>query len=144
MDKSQILSIKAKGLTMLSQKPEIINARLEYDNACAVNITCNVVAIHDDFQGTIVLKDGYIKYDFISHKLTSWNMQRTNNINGSPLNVDHIKIATNDVVFEELSNFVSSAISVPRHHETYDFGFEPFILTERIMEKVRKSVIQYT
>lgn len=142
--KSQILSVKAKGLMMLSNKPEIINSRLEYDNGCAVNITCNVVAAKDDFQGTIVLKDRCMKYDFISRKLTSWNIKQARENNGSPLHIDQIEIAKHDIIFEEIEGFIHAAISGHKHHETNDNGFEPLFLTDRILEKVNKSVIQHT
>ncbi|MBN1158352.1 MAG: Gfo/Idh/MocA family oxidoreductase [Bacteroidales bacterium] len=142
--KGQVLSVKAKGLSMLSAIPEIINARLEYNNGCAVNITCNIVAARDDFQATIILKDRCIKYDFISHKLTSWNIQHKKNHNDSPLIIDNIEIENPDPLLDELSGFILSAGSGCKHQDETECGFEPFILTERILEKVRKSVIQYT
>jgi hypothetical protein len=142
--KSQILSVKAKGLIMSSVKPEIVNARLEFHNGCTVNITCNLVAARDDFQATIVLKDRCIKYDFLTQKLTSWNIQPKRNHYNSPFFIDNVKITHHDLLLDELTDFISSSGSEAKHHISTESGFEPFLLTEKILEKVRKSVIQYT
>ncbi len=142
--KGQILSIKAKGVTMAATKPEIVSVRLEFDNGCAVNITCNVVAARDDYQATIVLKDRCIKYDFISNKITSWNIQHKKEGEDPPLIIDNVALENTDPLYEELSSFILSSTSKSKHHIDTENGFEPFVLTEKILEKVRKSVIQYT
>lgn len=142
--KSPVLSVKAKGLSMLSVKPEIVNARLDYNNGCAVNLTCNTVAARDDFESTIVLKDKCIKYDFISHTLTTWKIQHKISHKDSPLIIDNVEIEHTDPLFDELSGFILSAGSGSRHQTDNECGFEPFMLAERILEKVRKSVIQFT
>jgi predicted dehydrogenase len=56
---ARVTSIKAKGHCMLSSEPDIINARLEFDNGCAVNYNCSLVAATNDFQGTLCSGTGY-------------------------------------------------------------------------------------
>lgn len=142
--KSQILSLKAKGLIMDSSNPEMISARLEYSNGCAVNITCNLLAARDDFHGSVVLNDRCIKFDLIKQKMTSWNIQRNRDSSEPPLYVQNLAVENRDVLDQELRSFIRFSSNRSEHRCNNDCGFEPFLLTERILEKVKKSVIQYS
>ena len=62
--KARVISIKAKGLCMLASEADIVSARLEFDNGCAVNYNCNLVAAQNGFTGTLVLKNRILKYNF--------------------------------------------------------------------------------
>lgn len=137
------ISIKAKGLCMLSSQPEIINARLEFDNGCAVNYNCNLVAAQNDHFITIALKNSILKYDFITYQLTEWHIQRTINQNESPIFIENIQVEQTDYLFDNLSGFLNLIRSGPAFLSIYDNGFESFVLTDRILEKVMKTLIQY-
>ena len=136
--KSQLHSVKAKGLPTASDKPDIVNARLEFNNGCLVNINCNIVAATDDFKGLMIIKDTCISFDLIRKKFTSWNIQHVKNDFSEPTTIKSAETENNDLLLEELKGFVTSAAAVPEYHAANDFGFEPFILTERILDKVRK------
>jgi len=136
--KSQVHSIKARGMPVASEKPDIVNARLEFNNGCLVNINCNIVAATDDFKGMMIMNDTCMSFDLFRKKFTSWNIQHVKNDSLEPKTVKSADPENGDLLLEELTGFVASAASVPEYHAANDFGFEPFILTERILEKVRK------
>jgi hypothetical protein len=136
------ISIKAKGLCMLSSQPEIINARLEFDNGCAVNYNCNMVAAQNEYFITIVLKNNILKYNFITNELTEWRLQRTINQNESPIFIENIQVERTDYLFDDLFGFFNLIRSGPAFLSIYDNGFESFVLTDRILEKVMKTLIQ--
>jgi hypothetical protein len=136
--KSQLHSLKVKGLPLASEKPDIVNARLEFNNGCIVSLNCNIVAAADDFKGMILINDTCISFDLLRNKFTTWNINEVKNENGEPLTIKNPDPENNDLLLDELKGFVSSAASIPKYHAINDFGFEPYILTERILEKIRK------
>jgi hypothetical protein len=140
----RIVSIKAKGLSMLNSYPEIINARFEFDNGCAVNYTCNLVAAHNKFLATIVLKNRILEYNFITHKLTSWLVHPTNNNEENPILIESLHIATSDSLSNELADFINLIQTRPALISQNENGFEPYFMADRILEKVKKTFIQYT
>jgi predicted dehydrogenase len=135
-------SIKAKGLCMLSSMPEIINARLEFDNGCAVNYNCNLVAAQNEYLITLVIKNRILKYNLLTDELTGWTIHHTNNINESPIFIENIRMERTDSLQGELTEFVQQICSGPAFLSLQDNGFESVILTERILEKVMKTLIQ--
>jgi len=137
------ISIKAKGLCMLSSLPEIINARLEFDNGCAVNYYCNMIAAQNEHLITIVLKDSVLKYSFITHELTGWYLKRTINQNENPIFIENIQVERTDYLFDDLSGFFNLIRSGPAFLSIYDNGFESLVLADRIHEKVLKTLVQY-
>jgi hypothetical protein len=139
---ARTISIKAKGLCMLSSYPEIINARLEFDNGCAVNYNCNLVAAQNEFIITIVAMNRILKYNFITNEFTGWQLHRTLNQNESPIFVENIHVEQTDPLSGDLSDFFKFIQSGPALHSINDNGFESYIMTDRILEKVRKTLIQ--
>jgi hypothetical protein len=139
---ARVISIKAKGLCMLSSQPEIINARLEFDNGCAVNYNCNLVAAQNEFLITIVAKNKILKYNFITNEFTGWHLQRTENQNESPIFIESIQVEQTDSLYHDLSEFFSLIHSNPAFLSMNDNGFESYVLTDRILDKVMKTLIQ--
>jgi hypothetical protein len=139
---ARITSIKAKGLCMLSSQPEIINARLEFDNGCAVNYNCNLVAAQNEFLITIVVRNRILKYNFLTGEFTGWYLQRTINQNESPIFIESIQVEQTDSLWSDMSDFFGMIHSVPAFLSINDNGFESYVLTDRILEKVMKTLIQ--
>jgi predicted dehydrogenase len=139
---ARIISIKAKGLCMLTSEPEILNARLEFDNGCAVNYNSNLIAAQNEFFITIVAKNKILKYNFISGEYTGWLLHHTQNKNESPIFIESIRVEQTDSLWVELSDFISLIQTGPAFLSINDNGFESFILTDRILEKVMKTLVQ--
>jgi predicted dehydrogenase len=136
-------SIKAKGHCMLSLQPEIINARLEFDNGCAVNYYGNILALQDDHHITIVFKNCILKYDFISHELSRWRLKPTFNQNENPIFIEKINVGRTNILYEDLAVFFNLIRSGPAFLSIYDNGLEPLVMADRIHEKVLKTLVQY-
>jgi hypothetical protein len=137
-------SIKAKGLCMLSTAPEIINARLEYDNGCAVNYNCNLVAPENDYLITIVLKNRVLKYNLLTNQLTGWYLHHTFNKNENPIFIENIRVEKTDSLVGGLTDFFDMIRSGAAFLSIYDNGFESVLLTDRILEKVMKTLVHCT
>ncbi|MBN1790342.1 MAG: hypothetical protein JW830_07600 [Bacteroidales bacterium] len=139
---ARVISIKAKGLCMLTSEPEIINARLEFDNGCAVNYNSNLVAAENEFFITLVAKNKILKYNFITNEFTGWHLHRTLNRNESPIFIENIQVEQTDSLWGELSDFISMIRSGQTILTLNDSGFESYVLTDRILDKIMKTLIQ--
>jgi hypothetical protein len=139
--KARVISIKAKGFCMLSSHPDIVNARLEFDNGCAVNYNCNLVAARNEFLGTVVLKNRILKHDFISGELTSWFLQHTTGLK-NPIFIESVRAENTDALTRELTDFIFQIVSGPAFLSINENSFEPFVLADRILEKVMKTLVR--
>ncbi len=139
---ARTISIKAKGHSMLSCEPDIINARLEFDNGCAVNYNCSLVAAQNEFLCTLVLKDRVLKYNFITGELTSSSVQQSGNPVNEPIHIEHIRVGNPDTLTLELTDFFSHILSGTVFLSMNESGFEPFMLTDRILERVMKTLVR--
>jgi predicted dehydrogenase len=139
---ARVISIKAKGLCMLSSQPEILNARFEFDNGCAVNYNCNLVAAQNEFLITIVVRNKILKYNFLTGALTGWYLQRTINQNECPIFIESIQVEQTDSLWNDLSDYFTMILSGPAFLSINDNGFESYVLTDRILDKVMKTLIQ--
>jgi hypothetical protein len=140
--KARVISIKAKGLCMLSSQPDIVNARLEFDNGCAVNYNCNLVAAHNEFRGTLVLKNRILKHDFLSGEIISWFVQQQSSVLKSPFFIESVRVENSDSLTGELSEFFDLIRSGPAFLSMNDNGFEAYMLRDRILDKVMKTLVR--
>ncbi len=141
--KARNTSIKAKGLSMISGKADVINARMEFDNGSAVNYYCNTVGTHNEHTISILLKDSIIKYNLLKNELSGWYLKRIADIGEHPVFIENLRIEQTDYLVDELYIFFNLIQSGSAFLSIYDNGFESFVLTDRILEKVMKTLVQY-
>ena len=141
--KARNTSIKAKGISMFSHQPEIINARLEFDNGSALNYYCNSIGTQNEHNITIILKDSILKYNLISNELSGWYLKPDINQNEKPIFIENIKVEQTDYLFDDLCSFFALIQTGPAFLSIYDNGFDSFVLTDRILDKVSKTIVQF-
>jgi len=66
--KSNIRKISASGVSVVSDTPDIANARIEFDNGCVANITASRMSLKNMRKTRIFQKDAYIALDFLEKK----------------------------------------------------------------------------
>ena len=135
-------SVRVKGISMFSVKPEVINARMEYDDGTSVNYYCNTVSTHDEHCLTLVLKEGMLRYDLRRNDLSGWQRNHTGTGSTSRL-FENMTLEAGDCLYDDLSSFFAAIRSGPVSHSIYDHGFETIILTDRILEKVSKTLVRF-
>jgi predicted dehydrogenase len=140
--RARVISIKAKGMCMLTPEPDIVSARLEFDNGCAVNYNCNLVAAQHAFTGTLVMKNRILKYDFNRGELTSWFVHQPGSPADTPFCIENTRVPQCDSLAGELSDFTDLIRKGPAFLSMSDSGFEPYMLTDRILEKVMKTLVR--
>ncbi len=63
--KSKVKLVHASGVSVLSQSPDIANARIEFENGCVANITSSRISMKNMRKSRFFQKDAYISVDYL-------------------------------------------------------------------------------
>lgn len=62
--KSKVKSVHASGVSVISDTPDITNARIEFENGCVANLTASRISLKNMRKSRFFQKDAYIAVDF--------------------------------------------------------------------------------
>jgi predicted dehydrogenase len=63
--KSEIKAIHASGVAVVSESPDIANARIEFENGCVANLTASRLSLKQMRKVRLFQRDAYISLDFL-------------------------------------------------------------------------------
>ena len=66
--KSEVKHISASGVSVISDTPDIANARIEFTNGCVANLTASRISMKKMRKARFFQKDAYISVDFLEKK----------------------------------------------------------------------------
>ena len=66
--KSKVKAINASGISVISETPDIANARIEFENGCVANLTASRISMKNMRKSRFFQKDAYISVDFLEKK----------------------------------------------------------------------------
>jgi len=67
--KSAIRKISASGVAVVSDTPDIANARIEFTNGCVANLTASRISLKNMRKARFFQRDAYISVDFLKKEL---------------------------------------------------------------------------
>ena len=79
--KSPVRRINASGVAVVSDTPDIANARIEFDNGCVANLTSSRISLKNMRKSRFFQRDAYISVDFLEKKS---EIVRLKNVSGAP------------------------------------------------------------
>jgi predicted dehydrogenase len=116
--KSKIKAISASGVAVISDTPDIANARLEFENGCVANLTASRISLKKMRKARFFQKDAYISVDFLTKKCEVVKMKDAPEIPGDfdmvlqnaegvkkQIYFDNPKVADNNSILDELESF---------------------------------------
>ena len=65
---SKVKEIHASGVAVVSNTPDIANARIEFENGCVANVTTSRISMKNMRKSRFFQKDAYISIDFLEKK----------------------------------------------------------------------------
>ncbi len=65
---SKVKKINASGVSVISETPDIANARIEFENGCVANLTASRISMKNMRKSRFFQKDAYISVDFLDKK----------------------------------------------------------------------------
>jgi len=65
---SPVKSVHASGVSVISETPDIANARIEFENGCVANLTASRISMKNMRKTRFFQRDAYISVDFLEKK----------------------------------------------------------------------------
>lgn len=65
---SEVKKVHASGVSVISDTPDIANARIEFENGCVANLTASRISMKNMRKSRFFQKDAYISVDFLKKK----------------------------------------------------------------------------
>jgi predicted dehydrogenase len=101
---SDVRSVEAVGVPVLSEKADITNARLRFDNGCIANITASRVALKRERKIRLFQADTYVSVDYGERRV---RVCRRVQVDGQPsITVEETDMGAADALFDEIEHFV--------------------------------------
>lgn len=66
---SSVKTISASGVSVISNSPDIANARIAFENGCVANLTASRISLKNMRKSRFFQKDAYISVDFLEKKV---------------------------------------------------------------------------
>ena len=66
---SLVKNISASGVSIISETPDIANARIEFENGCVANLTASRISLKNMRKARFFQKDAYISIDYFAKKV---------------------------------------------------------------------------
>ncbi|MBW8241249.1 Gfo/Idh/MocA family oxidoreductase [Muricauda oceani] len=66
---SEVEKINASGVSVISQSPDIANARIQFKNGCVANLTSSRISLKNMRKSRFFQRDAYISVDFLEKKV---------------------------------------------------------------------------
>ena len=77
---SSIKNVYASGVSIISDTPDIANARIEFNNGCICNLTASRISLKNMRKTRIFQKDAYISIDFLEKKTEIIKLKNIKNL----------------------------------------------------------------
>ena len=119
--RSEVKQINASGVSVISNSPDIANARIEFENGCVANLTASRISLKNMRKSRFFQKDAYIAVDFLEKKVEVVKMKDAPEIPGDfdmiLQNAEGVKkqiyfenpdIAANNAILDELETFAEA------------------------------------
>lgn len=147
--KANLRKISASGVAVISETPDICNARLEFDNGCVANLTASRISLKNMRKSRFFQKNAYISVDFLAKKSEVVKLQEVDQSNPFALIIDpengkepkqllfdNPEVPTSNALKEELKSFAHSIQSDTKPEVTIEDGYEAIHVAHQILEQL--------
>lgn len=119
--KSDVKNVYASGVSVISDTPDIANARIEFENGCVANLTASRISMKNMRKSRFFQKDAYISVDFLEKKAEVVRMKDApekpgefamilQNAEGVKKQIyfDNPEVTENNAILDELESFADA------------------------------------
>ena len=151
--KSGVKRISASGVSVVSDTPDIANARIEFDNGCVANLTASRISMKNMRKSRFFQKDAYISVDFLTKELEVVRMEDVEGESdqfdmvlelgkGKPskkILFDKPDIEDGNAIKEELSTFADAIVNDTTPIVSIEDGRLALEVAQQIVDKLKSS-----
>ena len=118
---SKVKNVHANGISVISETPDIANARIEFENGCVANLTASRISMKNMRKTRFFQKDAYISVDFLEKKSEIVRMKDVpnnpdefamilQNAEGVKKQIyfDNPEVENNNAILDELESFADA------------------------------------
>ena len=118
---SKVKNVYASGISVISETPDIANARIEFENGCVANLTASRISMKNMRKTRFFQKDAYISVDFLEKKSEIVRMKDVpnnpdefamilQNAEGVKKQIyfDNPEVENNNAILDELESFADA------------------------------------
>ncbi|MDT8418248.1 MAG: Gfo/Idh/MocA family oxidoreductase [Lutibacter sp.] len=144
--KSKVKSVNASGVSILSDTPDIANARIEFENGCVANLTASRISLKNMRKTRFFQRDAYIAVDFFEKATEVVRMKDApenpgdfdmilQNAEGLKKQIyfENPKIAANNAILDELETFADAINNNTTPIVTLEQGTEALRVAQMII-----------
>jgi predicted dehydrogenase len=147
---SSVRKISASGVAVVSESPDIANARIEFDNGCVANLTASRLSLKNMRKTRLFQRDAYISIDFLEKDLEVIRMKQIEG-EADPLAItidlgndkgikqilmDRPEILPTNAIKSELESFAEAIVHNRNPVVSASDGFQALDVAYRIIEKL--------
>ena len=149
--KSSVRKISTSGVAVVSDTPDIANARIEFDNGCVANLTASRISLKNMRKSRFFQKDAYISVDFLEK---SAEVVRLKEVDGEPdplavildlgagkkskqIWFENPQVEESNAIKEELKSFALAIKNNTTPAVTIEDGFSALQVAHQIADKLK-------
>tara|TARA_R110001632_G_scaffold210521_2_gene335629 strand:+ start:17789 stop:18748 length:960 start_codon:yes stop_codon:yes gene_type:complete len=145
--KSPVKNVHASGVSVISDTPDIANARIEFENGCVANLTASRISMKNMRKSRFFQKDAYISVDFLEKKSEVVRMKDApenpdefamilQNAEGIKKQIyfDNPEVASNNAILDELETFAKAIENNTRPVVTLNDGTKALRVAQQIID----------
>ncbi|MGY5850424.1 Gfo/Idh/MocA family protein [Salegentibacter sp. F14] len=145
--KSKVKSINASGVSVISDTPDIANARIEFENGCVANLTASRISMKNMRKSRFFQRDAYISVDFLEKKCEVVKMKDApehpdeyamvlQNAEGIKKQIyfDNPEVSPNNAILDELETFADAINNNSTPIVTLEQGAEALRVAKGVIE----------
>ncbi|AMA48409.1 Gfo/Idh/MocA family protein [Flavobacterium covae] len=149
--KSKVKSINASSVAVISDSPDITNARIEFENGCVANITSSRISMKNMRKSRFFQKDAYISVDYLDKVCEVVRMKDAPETPGDfdmilqnaegvkkQIYFDNPDVHLNNAILDELESFADAINQDATPVVTLEDGTEALRVAYQIIECIEK------
>ena len=149
---SEVKSISASGVAVMTDTPDIANVRIEFNNGCVANLTSSRISMKKMRKVRLFQKDAYIGIDFLEKKTEVIKLKTETDENvfafdiETPNGIRTIAIANPEVpevnaIKKELEEFVAAIKNNSQPIVNEIDGYRAMEVAHQILQKIHHNLI---
>ena len=150
--KSTIRQISASGVSVISDTPDIANARIEFENGCVANLTASRISLKKMRKSRFFQKDAYIAVDFLAQKVEVVKIKEApkekddfaiilENAEGHKKQIyfENPNIAKTNAIRQELEDFAAAIQNHTSPRVSLEDGAQALAIAHRIIGSIEQQ-----
>ncbi len=144
---SPVKHVSASGVSVLSESPDIANARIEFENGCVANVTASRISMKNMRKSRFFQRDAYISVDYLEKTCEVVKMKDAPETPGDfdlilqnaeglkkQIYYDNPVVLPNNAILDELESFHDAIVNKTTPIVTLEDGTKALKLAYQIIE----------